>query len=145
MKRLERYIVSHQWLGAFALFFMMISWLAGEPGMGVFFAIVQFGVGVLQLLSAIHIATSKKTYPDWLQKRMTTYWWLTVAYFIALHFILRFFGTDDFALRFWLFGTPWMIAIYQYSLFYRLRDERIYQEESRGRSTDCLTELVQER
>lgn len=124
MKRCDRYLRVNQCLGAFAFLFLLIAWLGDYPGMSVFFALIQLLVGLMQLLAGIHMATSKKDYPAWLEKGMANYWLMTFGYFVLLLMISRTSGLNDIGFRIYLFGVPWTIALYQYSLISHWRDKK---------------------
>ncbi len=87
--------------------------------------LLQLPLGLVQLTSALHYVTSLKSYPNWFQDFISTYWWHVFAYFVGLYILFRFFEYEDLAIQIWLFAVPWPIAIFQFCYVYRL-----YRHES---------------
>ncbi len=130
MKSYDEYISVSQWLGGMALLFMLLFITGIDHSSWVWFGLVQIGVGLMQLLTGLHFATSKKTYPDWFNRSLDKYWALTIGYFIILAGLWRHFEVGNVLLMVWLFKVPWLIAIYQFTSISKLRNYYLQKRQA---------------
>ncbi len=82
---------------------------------GLFIALyVQFFIGCYQLISGVVKVGTIKYHKPLVQKHIKIYWVLVLVYFLMLG-LLGAVGNDE-VVSIWLFGPPWLLAIYFYVL-----------------------------
>jgi hypothetical protein len=108
---------------AICILFSLTSDFSSENLM--FLSWVELPLGIMQLMVGIHFAATKRTYPVKIEESFRTYWIATVAYSIVLYILSQSFGWEDTIFLFWVLGVPWGIAIYQYTIIYRLHQIKI--------------------
>jgi hypothetical protein len=108
---------------AICILFSLTSDFSSENLM--FLSWVELPLWLMQLMVGIHLAATRKTYPANIEESFRTYWITMVAYSIVLYIVSQSFGWEDTIFLFWLLGVPWGIAIYQYTIIYRLHQIKL--------------------
>lgn len=103
--------------------------LAFTKGMFIFILMIQFVVGIYQLIAGITLFLSKRKRPTWFDNHIRYYWWITFGYFIILYLVIETNPLEGWVTMAWLFIVPWFIALYQYMMVYHLRNALIAREE----------------
>lgn len=131
MRSYSEYISVSHWLGALALLSIALFVSGIDNASWIWFGLVQVAVGVMQLLTGIHFATSNKTYPGWFNQRLNIYWALTLGYFVILAGLWKSPGPGNYLLNAWLFVIPWFIAFYQFQAVSILKKHYLKQSATR--------------
>lgn len=92
---------------------VLISTITGRD-FPVWLALIQFFMGVWQVISALLNSIIWKSLPRLAQTKLRNYWFGVVVYFAVLGFLYIAFAHNNFLIPGIWFATAWILAIYYY-------------------------------
>lgn len=129
MKKYNQYLNFSKATFVLVLIFLLLELAGPFEGWWLFVAIAQFFMGLFQLVAGFSLLLSRRKRPTWFDDHIRYYWWVSIGYFVILYLVTQMRPADSWQFNVWLFGVPWIIALYQFIIVYQLRNALSTQKE----------------